>query len=204
MINYQNLNIEYDSVIVFDLLSPVEREIHKISSSLEELFKNNHIDIIVKYLNNKEEILGALEEILALAKTGKRFIFHFVGHGDRDRLGFKHINEFITWHELSPVLAEINESTRNTLILNMTSCFGVHGIKTVNPLSIDIPFFGIIGYSQELGIEAAKQANDIFYSSIFNGMQINQAVNELKTKMNDNNFHCISSQGYSHLKKIQL
>ncbi len=203
MINYQNLNVEYDSVIIFDLLSQNERDKYNVSSSLEELFKRNNTYVTVKYFSNKKEIIAYLEKLLADSKSGKKFMFHFVGHGNKQCLAFKHLSESITWEELTTILTEINEATGNTLVLNMTSCFGLHGIKTVNPFSNKSPFFGLIGYDGELEIKAAKQANDIFYSSMFKGFTINQAVDVLKTKMNDKNFHCISSQGFSYIIKIK-
>ena len=203
MINYQNLDVEYDAVIVFDLLSQEEREKHKISSSLEELFKKNNTHITVKYFATKKEILSFLKKLLNEVKSGKKYMFHFVGHGNKKCIAFKHTSELITWDELTSILTEINEASGNTLVLNMTSCFGLHGIKTVNPFSAGNPFFGLIGYSDKLKVKVSKQANDIFYSSLIVGMKINQAVSKLQADLNDKNFHCISSQGYSFLKKLK-
>lgn len=200
MINYQNLDVEYDSVIVFDLLSQEERDKYKVTSLLVELFKKNKTHITVKYFSNKKEVLTYLKKILNEAKSGKKYMFHFVGHGNKKCIAFKHTSEFIAWDELTSILTEINEAFGNTLVLNMTSCFGLHGIKTVNPFSDGNPFFGLIGYSEKLKIKVAKQANEIFYTAVIGGMKINQAVIKLQADLKDKNFHCISSQGYSFLK----
>lgn len=204
MINYQCLDVEYDSVVVFDLLSQEERDQYKISSSLEDLFIKNNTHITVKYFVSKQEVLTFLKELLKEVESGMKFMFHFVGHGNKECIAFKHTFELITWVDLTSILSDINVASGNTLVLNMTSCFGLHCIKTVNPFSDGNPFFGLIGYSNELNVEVAIKANDIFYSSLMGGMKINNAVSKLQADLDDKNFHCISSQGYSYLKKLKL
>lgn len=202
MITYQTLDVEYDSVVVFDLLSQKEREKHKVSETLQELFKKKGMPLTIKYLSTKKDIVASLNKLLEKVKQGQKFMFHFVGHGNKNCIAFKETSEIITWEELGSLLTQLNEDSGNTLILNMTSCFGLHSIKTVNPFSEDSsPFFGLIGYSEKLKFKAAKSANDIFYTSLFSGMKINQAVSQLHLQMGDKNFHCITSQGYSVLKR---
>ena len=200
MINYQNLDVEYDSVIVFDLLSDEERKKHQITESLETFFKQKNAPITAKYLSGKNELLSYFQQLLQEAQQGKNFMFHFVSHGNDSGIGFKHSGEFISWSELTDILTKINEASHNTLVLNLTSCFGLHGIKTVNPFKTGNPFFGLIGYAEKLKILVGKQANEIFYDSVISGLKINQAVDKLQADLNDKKFHCITSQGYSHLK----
>lgn len=61
-----------------------------------------------------------------------------------DCIGFKHTAEKITWNSLEDILEQININQIMLLILNMTSCFGIHAIKTVNPFSSDKAFYGLI------------------------------------------------------------
>jgi hypothetical protein len=143
---------------------------------------------------SRDELLAYFQELLQEAQQGKNFMFHFVAHGNDSGIGFKHSGEFVSWSELTDIMTEINEASNNTLVLNLTSCFGLHGIKTVNPFDTGNPFFGLIGYAEKLKIKVGKEANKIFYGAVIN--------EKLQVQLNDKNFHCITSQGYSHLKKL--
>jgi hypothetical protein len=200
-IEYKNLDTAYDKLIVFDLLSNEERENLKITSSLESYFTTNSKPIEVHLLNNKKELHDKFAEIEERAKEGEKFLFHFVGHGNSDGIGFKHTQELVEWKELSSDLSKINLASGNTLVLNLTSCFGLNGIKTVNPFHEDTPFFGLIGFTETLNSKIAKQANEIFYREFFKGISINEILKILKKETSNDNFHCISSQGYSEMKK---
>lgn len=200
-IEYKNLEVEYDKIIVFDFLSNQEREKLKITSSLESYFTTNNKPIEVHLLNNKKELHEKFAEIEERAKSGEKFFFHFVGHGNSEGIGFKHTQELVKWKELSSDLSKINIAASNTLVVNMTSCFGLNGIKTVNPFHEETPFFGLIGFTKTLNSKIAKQANEIFYREFFKGTSINEILKILKAETSNDNFHCISTQGYSEIKK---
>ncbi|MEP0711203.1 hypothetical protein [Algoriphagus sp.] len=196
----KKLDVEYDQVVVLDFLSETERRKHQITIELESLFKANRIGIMPVYLNNRNDLESIMNTLIQLAKSGKRFMIHFVAHGNVDGIGFKETAEFISWVDLEPLLISLNKECQNTVVLNMTTCFGLHGIKTVNPFSSDKPFFGLIGYTEKLKIVKGKQANSHFYTSVFNGLQFNEALKALQLQTNDLRFHCITSEGYSFLK----
>jgi hypothetical protein len=200
MIEYKKLDTEYDQVVVLDFLSEKERNKHQITIELESLFKSNKIGIMPVYLTNRNDFENTLNFLIKLAKSGQRFMIHFVAHGNADGIGFKETGDFISWLDLEPYLVLLNKECENTLVLNMTTCFGLHGIKTVNPFSSDKPFYGLIGYTSKLKIAKAKQANMDFYTCVFKGLQFNEALKEVQLNTSDLDFLCITSEGYSFLK----
>jgi hypothetical protein len=199
---YKNLApTDYDNVIVFDLLSADERKKHDISGKLKNVFEAKGMPVVlIKNLGTGQELETAMQDLLNQAKNGKKFIFHFVAHGNDECIGFKHTGEQVKWEVLGKVLSEINEAAENTLVLNMTTCLGLHGIKSVDFSTSGNPFFGLIGYSDTLPISTGIKANEIFYGHVIDGKQINEAVRLLQNEMNDDKFLCITSQGYNNLK----
>lgn len=198
--NYKNLNAEYDKVVIFDLLSAEERSSLKITDDLEKIFKDK-VSIEIHLCENKIDIVSKLTTLTQEARNGKKFIFHFVAHGNNQGIGFKHTNELVEWSIFSDHLTEINKAAGNSLILNLTSCFGLNGIKITDFISENTAFFGLIGYSQKLKAPKAITANQIFYTNLFKGISINEIVKIIRSEMKDENFHCITAQGYTILKK---
>jgi len=73
MINYTELNAEYDSIIIFDMLSDEEREREKdkISEGLESFIKGNKYSVILLNLESKDELLNELKGLLDEVKQGE-------------------------------------------------------------------------------------------------------------------------------------
>lgn len=203
MIKYNQLDVEYDCVIAFDFLSDEERQSKQIAISLAETFKKMNCCLRVYKLNDGKEFYTILNSLKKEVKSGQKFMFHFIAHGNKDGIGFKHTREFISWDDLEKILTLINSHSENTLVLNLTSCYGLNGIHTVNPFSSDSPFFGLIGYTEKLKSKTSKQANDIFYSAVIKGEKINDALRLVQKSLKDKNFHCITSQGFAYLKKLK-
>jgi hypothetical protein len=201
MENYTNLDTEYDSIVIFDMLSDSERKSDMISEKLEIFIRQNKYSVILFKLTTKEELFEKLGNLLDNVKQGEKYMFHFVCHGNTNGIGFKHTNEFIPWKLLEDNLIQINSNSNNSLVLNMTSCFGIHAIKTVNPFSSDRAFFGLIGYDGTLQKLLGIKANERYYNLLMNGWKINDAIKDIVSYFSDGNFKCITAQGYSELSK---
>ncbi len=87
------------------------------------------------------------------------------------------------------------------LIINMTSCFGINGIKSVDVNKSDSPFFGLIGYEEKLLPARAKLINSHFYQNMIDGFDIPTSVNNVKAELNDSKIYCITSIGYKKITK---
>jgi len=201
MINYKTLDVEYDAIIIFDMLSIEEREKDNISEKIDNLIKRNKYTSELFNLTNKTELFQKFSEVLQKVKQGKKYMFHFVAHGNTQGIGFKHLNEFVPWDCLQQILTDININSNNTIVLNMTSCYGVHGVKTVNPFSDDKPFFGLIGYNGKLNKSRSILLNERCYTSIINGFSINDIISDLVEYFSDDKMQGITSQGFSELSK---
>lgn len=66
MIKYINLDTEYDSIVIFDLLSDSERTLHKISEKLETFLKQNNYSVILVELSSADELFLKLNTLLKM------------------------------------------------------------------------------------------------------------------------------------------
>lgn len=200
MIEYKKLDVDYDQIVILDLLSDDERTNWKITEELNSVLTTERFSTQILNLSTKRELLDAISQLTIESQKGKRFMLHFVGHGNSDCIGFKHTGELIPWSEIEEPLKNLNLATNGTVVLNMTTCKGLNVIKAVDHLKGEFPFFGIIGYSDDLYSDDAIAANRIFYLSMANGLQIQEAVEKMKKDTGDDKFHCITAQGYAAIK----
>lgn len=200
MIDYKKLNVEYDQIVILDLLSDDERTNWKITEELNTFLTGEGFSTRIINLATKQELLDTLKDLTSEAKSGKRFMLHFVGHGNEDCIGFKHTRELIPWSELEEPLRNLHKEAEQTLILNMTTCKGLNVIKAVDHMKEELPFFGIVGYSGNLNFRVGIKANKTFYLSMANGNPIEQVIENVKKETGDDNFHCITAQGYAAIK----
>lgn len=190
------LNVGYDFVAVIDGLSNDERRRLKTSDNLVHFLADNGIEQLLAFCNNKNMLLQSLEYFEKLAENGKTFCLHVVCHGSKKGIGFKTTNESIKWDEFREKLYSINKFMGQNLIINMTSCFGLHGIKIVDAHSQGYPFFGLIGPSQKVGAKKADKINKLFYTMQIKGIQIQDIVKNINKKLGSEQLYCISSEGF--------
>uniref|UniRef100_UPI00313C80FD hypothetical protein n=1 Tax=Yersinia enterocolitica TaxID=630 RepID=UPI00313C80FD len=198
MINYQNpeLNTHYDYVGIIYGLSGEERVNFGITTELSNFLRNEKLPVVDKLVNTKQEMLDALNLFLIDAKSGKRFMLHFVAHGNED--GILIGDEFITWDVLRTTLQDINMATKGTLLLNMSTCKGLHGVKIV-PASGEYPFFGLIGAKNDLDVSDALNANKIMYRKWLDDLPVQQIVPETNKEIGKDVLFNISSEGFRKL-----
>ncbi|WP_019038499.1 caspase family protein [Psychroflexus tropicus] len=200
MIDYKKLDVEYDQIVILDLLSDDERTNWKITEELNSVLTTEGFSTRILNLSTKQELLDAINQLTIESHSGKRYMLHFVGHGNSDCIGFKHTGELIPWSAIEEPLRHLNKASNGSVVLNMTTCKGLNVINAVDQLKGEFPFFGIIGYSENLGVKPGINANKIFYLSMANGMQIQEAIEKVKKDTGDEKFHCITAQGYAAIK----
>lgn len=195
-----NLDVEYDQVFFIDCLPEDEHNEWKISQELMTFLADNGIVQTSSICRNKKLVIVTLQHILKLATSGTKFCLHIISHGDNNGLWIKSTNEDVLWTEITELLEKINNAMGGNLMVNMTSCLGLYGIKIVDENSQHYPFFGLVGYSDDLKVEKGKEINKLFYAKIIGGREIQQAVAELRQELNDEKIYCISSQGFKIIK----
>src|ERR1017187_3609552 len=146
--NHTPLEATYDLVAIIDLLSDQERSDFHVAIDLQAFLSG--LQVPWKYLKcgNRDAFFQSISHLAQLADEGKKFCIHLISHGNRDGIGLKTTNEFIAWKDFGDSLRQLNRKVAGTLIVNMTSCFGLHGIKAVDLSEDDLPFFGLIGAAE--------------------------------------------------------
>ncbi|CAI1935770.1 Uncharacterised protein [Serratia fonticola] len=197
-INYENpeLNANYDYVGIIDGLSSEQRKAFGITTELGGFLRSENLPVKEKLVNTEQELLDALSYFLADAKNGKRFMLHFVAHGNEN--GIEIGANFVTWEVLRTHLQEINVATERTLLLNMTTCKGLHGVKIV-PESGEYPFFGLIGAKEDLFVCDALKANEIMYRKWLDDLPVQQIVPETNNELGKEILYNLSSEGFRKL-----
>lgn len=197
-INYDNpvLDATYNYVGIIDGLSSDDRNNFGITTELESLLTSAQLPVKVELVDTERELLDALNVFLTDASNGQRFMLHFVAHGNEQ--GIQIGCDFVAWNILRPHLQEINEATEGTLLLNMSTCKGLHGVKIVAEFG-GYPFFGLIGAKDNLLVCDALNANKIMYRKWLDDLPVQQIVPETNEEIGKEVLFNISSEGYRKL-----
>ncbi|ELW4651740.1 caspase family protein [Escherichia coli] len=197
-IKYDNpeLDVNYDYVGIVDGLSCDDRKEFGITTELGNLLRSAQLPVKEALVNTKQELLDALSTFLKDAMNGQRFMLHFVAHGNEK--GIQIGTDFVTWDILRPHLQEINAATERTLLLNMSTCKGLHGVKIVGRIG-EYPFFGLIGAKDDLYVIDALNANKIMYCKWLDNLPVQKIVPETNAELGKNVLFNISSEGFRKL-----
>lgn len=187
------LDAEYDFVGIIDGLDEEDRARFGITEELKKLLLTEGLTTATALVHTEDQLLGALDLFYDKAVAGERFMLHFVAHGND--AGIQAGNDFVTWATVRPFLQKINTATDETLLLNMSTCKGLHGIKIVDADG-SYPFFGLIGAKQDLLVSDALKANKIMYKKWLNDLPVQKLVPETNQDLGKEVLFNISSEGY--------
>jgi hypothetical protein len=193
-----SLEVDYDYVGIVDGLTSADRLKYEITEELTELLVSAGVQVAIARVNNKAELFASLEQFRKEAVEGKKFMLHFVAHGNEN--GIQAATEFCQWNELQPFLQRVHTATNETLLLNMSTCKGLHGIKATDR-SGPFPCFGLIGATTDLLVEDAKAANRKVYEKWLAGIPVQRLVPETNHELGKELLYNISSEGYRILSE---
>lgn len=165
-----------------------------------QFLADNGIEQFTSICRNRNLLIATLDYLVKLAKQGAKFSIHFVSHGGEKGLWIKSTKEYVLWEIFRQYLKQINDYMNGALTINMSSCFGLHGVKIVDVNADYLPFFGLIGYNIKLKVKRAKEINKSFYDKLISGQQITEAVENAKTELAEKNLFCITALGYKIIK----
>jgi hypothetical protein len=191
-----SLDVEYDYVGIIDALEPHDRTDFRISEQLKALLTGAGVTTALAEVGSGPEMLGALKAFHKEAVSGKRFMLHFVTHGNAD--GIAAGPDFVDWATMRPFLERIHAATTNSLLLNMSTCKGLHAVK-ITEGSGPYPFFGLIGAKKDLLVSDALEANRRVYEKWLAGMPVQKLVPETNAEMGREVLFNISSEGFRKL-----
>jgi len=195
---FPGLDVEYDGVAIVDGLPDPDRVKWGLSEKLEQLLQAGSIKSIKARCGNRLGAIAAFKEICIRAEAGEPYCVHILAHGNTRGLRIGQ-TDFLSWRDLGAALTPINVALKGQLIVNMTSCKGIHGIQAVDLGSDTDPFFGILGVKHDLAFEDALSLNDRIYRLWFEGMPINQIVHEINNKEGHELIFCATAAGFRRL-----
>lgn len=197
------LEAEYDAIVVLDGLSPEERKRWQGAQIVQRVVVSSHVPCPIIECNSQAEFLGTLDRLHVNAANGQKILLHFDCHGNTD--GIQMGNEFVAWAEFAPKLEAINHRMDGDLVLNLSACKGIHGIKAVDPLRTGDPFFGIIGPMKSPTFSEANNINEKFYFKLTGGTDMSTIVKEINAETGEDDvLFIVSSEGYRRLKATDL
>jgi hypothetical protein len=199
------LNVEYDLIFILDCLSQKERDEFRISEDLMDYLASQGIRQLQAKCQNRNMVYDAFSYMNKLADSGLRFCLQIVSHGTEKGLWIGDSNDDILWHELTDKFKILNTKLDNSLIVNMSTCKGLNGIKIVDINADKFPFFGLIGCNRDLYIDEAKKTNQLIYSKLLDGKDISKIISEVQDEFRKDKSEeviwGISSQGYNIIKR---
>lgn len=185
--------MEYkDGVIYFNNIYVIEslyKEDRKTGTELYEdvitrrSWQKPNLSTRLIQIESKKDLFETLFNIKdqCSSKNNHPFI-HFETHGFSKGISLKN-KENIYWSEITPILREINISTKNNLFISVAACLGgsiQHEIKISEPC----PFRGFIG-----PIEKVLGENLVIsYSTFFNELLVSNNFDSAIQKLNEGNF----------------
>ena len=203
--NMKKLNVEYDLIFILDCLSQKERDDYRISEDLMDYLASQGIKQLQAKCQNRDMVNDAFNYMNKLADSGLRFCLQIVSHGTENGLWLGDTNEDILWSELKDKFESLNSKLDDSLIVNMSTCKGLNGIKIVDVHSDKFPFFGLIGCNRDLFIDEAKKTNELIYTKLLEGKDISKIIKEVQEEFNKDKseevIFGISAQGYDTIKK---
>jgi len=196
------LEVEYDVVAVVDFLPQADRDSWRLSQQLRRYIEKQRYAVKPIDCDSRKEFLLALQWLAAKSKDGFKFLLHLVGHGDAGGLCMPD-NKLATWQHISGFLRKIEKDSIAHSVLNMTCCWGLHGIKIVNFLDLDECFFGVVGPATEISPREGYKINTKFYAKLSAGTPINRIIHEVNQEFGRELLFCITAAGYKRLKAQQ-
>lgn len=169
---------KYFGLIIFESLNSQEKQTGEIlhnETIKYKKFQEPNLSTILLKVTNKSEFISLLRELKNQIKTKKLFpILHFETHGSPNGLYLSN-GEEITWQELFKETREINLLLKNSLLINLSMCYGISMLSKINP-SERAPFRAIVGTSTPISWNLLLDSFDIFYNNYFFSFSLESSV----------------------------
>ncbi|HFE8679957.1 TPA: hypothetical protein ACGAPQ_000103 [Citrobacter farmeri] len=181
-----------------DFLPEADRNKYKITEKLKQTLDNESLPVAEAFPNNREELIFSFNKMLDWTKEGKKYFLQFVGHGCED--GIEVGGEIVAWKDLAEHLEEVNALSKNTLLLNMSTCKGINAVKATASDG-DYPFFDVIGATENLLVKHAIQINENIYKKMMEEKLFQNIMPEINTELNKEVLFLFSAEGFRILNE---
>ena len=193
------LNTEYDFVAIVDFLPEADQKKFQLAQKLHRYLGKNGVEQNCLSCKTRSGFLAALQWLASESKKGRKFLIHFIGHGETTGLCMPD-GTTVSWGNISKFLGRLDKDTIAHSVLNMTCCWGIHAIKLADNLSLDTCFFGVLGPAIPITFQEGYKINTKIYKKMFDGMPINQILREVNREFGRDILFGITAEGYKFLK----
>jgi hypothetical protein len=197
---YKNLDVTYDFVAIVDFLPVGQRRAYGLSERLCRLLERNRIVWERADCATAQGFVGALLNFAHQSKKERSFALQFIGHGETDGLVMPD-GKLLRWVNIAPVFRQFNPRILGGCILNLSCCFGLHGIKLTDHLPEAERFFGLLGPARRIGFGEALKINSKVYRKWASGKRINDIIREVNKEFGESVLYGLTTSGYHALKK---
>ena len=195
------IDVEYDLIAIVDGLPQNERDGGQLSKNLADHLAAKGVQQETALCYSRVGIEKGLAHFVKRAREGTKFAMHFVCHGNAGGLELKATREFIPWQEFTEDLRKINDAMGGQLTVNMSSCKGLHGVKIVSA-DDGLPFFGLVGPKEDINVETAERVSKMYYDLQLDGMEVNEAVQQINTAEGGELLYCVSAKIHQYILRL--
>lgn len=193
--DFTKLSAEYNAVVILDGLSSLERQSYQDSEQVADFIRSQGVLVEIITCDDTQSYLSEINRLTDNARQdGQRYFLHYECHGTSR--GIKFGNQSITWAKQFKALAELNQAMEGTLVLNLSTCFGIHVAKTTR-LTGNPPFYGVIAPANKIPMKCAAKISKTFYDHFLRGAKINEAVRRANMNFSQEILYCLTSEGYT-------
>lgn len=162
--------------------------------SLSSSLKLMDIESIHRFIISRENLEYALkEEVINLAIDKKlRPIIHISAHGDHEGIQLTD-NDEVYWNDLADLLKPLSSLLEGKFILCMSSCKGFSAFEMALTLDKQLPFFNIVGNTQDVNWDDALVGFTSFYHILKKTMDFSKGIEALKVSSGNKNFDAVSA-----------
>ena len=166
---------------VYIIESPSGEDLYHQRSEAQRL--QDGLDLIgiqstSRAVDSRARLEAAIAECTEHATRGwTPLALHVSSHGGSPGIQLTD-NNIVTWNEFRDLLAPLSKATNGDLLVCMSSCQGVHGVKMAMDFG-PLPFSVIVGPTEQLSYADTAIAFLAFYHLVAKGYPFDQAVSAM-------------------------
>lgn len=193
--NFQTIST-YDSLVLIESLGVNDNKTGlQLGYKVNDYCDKNNIVVSHLSISSRQQLLSSLYDIKNDILTGtdkilsggaKYPILHFDIHGSEKGLQLSN-GDFIGWEEFASKCREINESTKNNLVIVLAVCQGYQSIVNIRIDSLT-PYYALIGPEKIVYEKDIERLFPDFYLELFKNNNLTDSI--LKLKPEYQLYHC--------------
>ena len=184
---FRNVKFSFNTIYIIESLFEERKTgkwLYEEIQNYQYKFKDFKIEYVPVY--RKEELIKLLEDINQKSKNENRFpVIHLEAHGDKKGFNLYDENgqtESVDWSELSPIFKDINNVTKNNLLITLGACYGSYlGMDSIEEFSKEdrASFLVLIAPTEKIYPDEIKLGFSSLYKELFDSGDFGKALNSI-------------------------